>query len=100
MCVLPQEMHCSNGKTHAGNSDKDILEGKNIETPNTAPDAAAIFNILHNSGNIYYQNLYTTSNISDATTELSTTSYVHSTNNQVILPERITHQVKFLNLFI
>jgi hypothetical protein len=84
------------------NFKQDISEGKNIETPNTAPDAAAILASLHNSGNVHHQTLNTrTSTKNDATLQLSTKPpYVKSTNNQIILPEGITYKVKFLNLLI
>jgi hypothetical protein len=103
MCVLSQETPCSNGKINSGNSKEDIFEGKNIETPNTAPDAAAaILASLQNSGNVHHQTLHTTTSTkSDATLQLSTRPpYVKSTNNQIILPEGITHQVKFPNFLM
>lgn len=100
MCVLPQGTPCFNGKANSGNSKVDIFEGKNIEIPNTAPDAAAVvLASVHNSGNIHHQTLHTTNTKNDANLQLSTRPpYVKSTNNQIILPEEITYQVKFLNL--
>lgn len=101
MCVLSHGAPCFNGKANSGNSKEDIFEGKNIELPNTAPDAAAaILAPLHYSGNVHHQALHTTTNTkSDANLQLSTRPlYVKSTNNQITLPEGITYQVKFLNL--
>jgi hypothetical protein len=102
MCVLSQGTPCSNEKVNSGNSHQDIFEGKNIETPNTAPDAAAILASLHNSGNVHHQTLSTgTSTKTDVTLQLSTKPpYVKSTNNQIILSEGITYKVKVLNLLI
>jgi hypothetical protein len=101
MCVLPQGTPCFNGKVNSGNSKEDIFEGKNIEIPNTAPDAAAaVLDSLHNSGNVHHQTLHTTTNTkSDANLQLSTRPpYVKSTGNQIISPEGIAYQVKFPNL--
>jgi hypothetical protein len=94
MCVITQETPCSDG-----NSGKGIFEGKIIETPNTAPDAAAVLTFLHNSEYGYHQTLITAGTNTDATLQLSTKpKYDHSTNDQIILPEVNTYQVKFLTL--
>jgi hypothetical protein len=105
MCVIPQETPCSNDRINMGHSGKGIFEGKNIETPNTAPDAFADLTFLHNSGNAYHQILHTTttrtttSTNTDATLQVSTKPpYDHSTNDQIILAGVITYQVKFLTL--
>jgi hypothetical protein len=101
MCVLPQGTPCSNEKINSGNSKKDIFEGKNIETPNTAPDAATILASLHNSGNLHHKTLHTTNTKNDATLQMSTRPpFVKSTNTLIILPEGITYEVKFLNLLM
>jgi hypothetical protein len=100
MCVLSQGTPCSTGKIHPGNPKQDIFEGKNIETPNTAPDAAAILASLHNSGNVHHQTLHTTNDTKNyAAFQLSTRPpYVKSTSNEIIPPEGIKYQVRFLNL--
>lgn len=93
-------MPCCNDKINTGNSGKGIFEGKNIETPNTAPAAAAVLTFLHNSANVYYQTLRTTTSTNtDATLQPSIKSpYDHSMNNQIILPEVTAYQVKFIYL--
>jgi hypothetical protein len=105
MCVLPQETPCSKGKTKSGNSNKYTLEEKDIETPNTAPDAAAavILSFLNNSGNLYHQTLHTTTTSTNTDTPLQFSTrppHVQNTNNQTILPYGIMYQVRFLNQFM
>jgi hypothetical protein len=103
MCVLPEETPCSNGKIKSGNSNKHTFEKEDIESPNTAPDAAAsIISLLNNSGNLYHQTLHrTTSAKTDTTLQLSTTPlYVQSTTNQTILSDVITPQVRFMTWFM
>jgi hypothetical protein len=103
MCVLPQEMPCSKGTTESGNSNINTFEEKDIESPNTAPDAAvAILNFLHSSGNLNHQTLHTTTSTNtDSPLQFSTRpSNVQSTNIQAILPHEIIYQVRFLNRFM
>ena len=103
MCVLPPEKPCSKETTKPENSNKHTFEEKDIESPNTAPDAAAvILSFLHNSGNLYNQPLHTTTNTNNETLlQLSTRPpHVQSTNIQTISPHVITYQVRFLNQFM
>jgi len=103
MCVLPPEMPCSKETTKPGSSNNYTFEEKDIESPNTAPDAAAvIFSFLHNSENLYHQTLQTTTNTNTGTSLLFSTQtpHVQSTNNQSILPRVIAYKVRFLNRFM
>jgi hypothetical protein len=103
MCVLPPETPCSNGKIKYRNSNKHTFEEKDIESPNTAPDAAAvILSFFNNSGKVYHQTQHTTTSTNtDTPLQLSTRPpHVQSTNNQTILPHVITNQVRFLNCFM
>jgi hypothetical protein len=103
MCVLPEEMPCSKGTKESGNSNKHTFEKKDIESPNTAPDAAAaILSFLHNPGNLNHQTVHTTTSTNtESPLQFSTRpSYVLSTNSQAILPHEIMHQVRFLNRFM
>jgi hypothetical protein len=100
MCVTSPETSCSNERIITGNSDKGVFNVKNIETPYTAPDAAADLIFLHNSGNVYHQTLHTTVSTNTVATLQMSTKPPHdqSTTNQIILPEAIMYQVKFLTL--
>lgn len=99
MCVLPPETPCSKETTKPGNSNKYPFEEKDIESPNTAPDAAAvILSFMHNSGNLYHQTLHTTTSTkTDTTLQFSTQPpHVQSTT----LPHVNTYQVRFQNQFM
>jgi hypothetical protein len=103
MCVLPPEIPCSKETTKPGSSNNYTFEEKDIESPNTAPDAAAvILSFLHNSGNLYHQTLQTTTGTNTGTSLLFSTQtpHVRSTNNHTIWPRVIIYQVRFLNRFI
>jgi hypothetical protein len=103
MCVLPQETPCSHAEIKAGNTNKHTFEEKDIESPNTAPDAAAVIqSLLHNSGNVHHQTLHTTTSTNtDTPLQLSTRPpHAPSTNNHTILPHLHTNQVRFLNWFM
>ena len=103
MCVLPPETPCSKETTKPGNSNKYPFEEKDIESPNTAPDAAAvILSFLHNSGNLHHQTLHTTTSTNnDNPLQFSTQPpHVQSTKDQTIMPPAIMYQVRFLNQFM
>jgi len=103
MCVLPPETSCSKETSKPGNFNKYPFEEKDIESPHTAPDAAAVLlSILHNSGNLHHRTLHTTTSTNtDTPLQFSTQPpYVQSTNVQTNFPPAITYQVRFLNQFM